>query len=168
MSYLCLFDRYWKNIYLIAYHYLRDAEASRDITHDIFLNLWLGREHLVIHSFPSYLKSAAKYHAFKYIKQKKKDSLSFYDDCVLDNLNRDVVINSGDYELRYEDAEGIKENLLKVLPKRCREIFVLSREKNLSIHEIAEHFSISKRTVENQLTKALQHLRIGLKKFLML
>jgi RNA polymerase sigma-70 factor (ECF subfamily) len=52
---------------------------------------------------------------------------------------------------------------LHQLPKRCQEIFKLSRFDNLSNDEIAAKLGISKRSVENQITLALKHLRGCLK-----
>jgi len=55
------------------------------------------------------------------------------------------------------------QQLLQQLPQRCREIFNMSRFQYLSNDEIARQLGISKRTVENQLTTALAHLRTNLK-----
>jgi RNA polymerase sigma factor (sigma-70 family) len=49
------------------------------------------------------------------------------------------------------------------LPKRCREIFALSRTDQLTNEEISQRLGISKRSVENQLTTALQYVRAYLK-----
>lgn len=48
------------------------------------------------------------------------------------------------------------------LPERCREVFLLSKRDNLSHKEIAAELSISEKTVENQLAKALKVLRNSL------
>jgi RNA polymerase sigma factor (sigma-70 family) len=48
------------------------------------------------------------------------------------------------------------------LPERCREVFLLSKRDNLSHKEIAAELSISEKTVENQLAKALKVLRSSL------
>ena len=55
------------------------------------------------------------------------------------------------------------EALLNDLPKRCCDIYRMSRKDNLTISEIVEKLNISKRTVENQHTNALKHLRTALK-----
>ncbi|MBQ5482320.1 MAG: sigma-70 family RNA polymerase sigma factor, partial [Bacteroidales bacterium] len=47
------------------------------------------------------------------------------------------------------------------LPRARREILLLSKRDGLSLAEIAERLGISKNTVHNQLTKALQTLRNG-------
>ncbi|WP_172333800.1 sigma factor-like helix-turn-helix DNA-binding protein [Mucilaginibacter sp. SG564] len=50
---------------------------------------------------------------------------------------------------------------MKRLPRRCQEIFWLSRVQNLSNDEIEGKLNISKRTVENQITQALRYLRVS-------
>ena len=50
-----------------------------------------------------------------------------------------------------------------LLPPKCREVFLLSRFSKLSYKEIAAALTISPKTVENQLGKALRLLRAHLK-----
>ncbi|WP_367187146.1 sigma factor-like helix-turn-helix DNA-binding protein [Mucilaginibacter sp.] len=69
--------------------------------------------------------------------------------------------NGAEEKLSYRDLTLQLEFSLKLLPKRCREIFWLSRVENRSNEEISNQFSISKRTVENQITHALKHLRVS-------
>ena len=45
------------------------------------------------------------------------------------------------------------------LPPSCKKIFILSRDEGFSHKEIAQRLSISPRTVENQLSKALKIVR---------
>jgi RNA polymerase sigma-70 factor (ECF subfamily) len=55
---------------------------------------------------------------------------------------------------------------LEELPVKCREIFMLSRQENLKYQEIATRMEISVKTVESQMSKALQHMRNRLAEFL--
>ena len=48
------------------------------------------------------------------------------------------------------------------LPKRCRDIFVMSRMKGLKHREISERLGISINTIECQMTIALKKLRAKL------
>ena len=60
------------------------------------------------------------------------------------------------------DAESLREyinSLIEELPPSRREIFRLSRHEHLSYREIAERLSISEKTVETQLSRALRFLR---------
>jgi RNA polymerase sigma-70 factor, ECF subfamily len=54
------------------------------------------------------------------------------------------------------------------LPEKCREIFLLNRYENMKYAEIAGHLNISVKTVETQVSKALQHMRIRLSEYLSL
>ena len=48
------------------------------------------------------------------------------------------------------------------LPKKCREIFLMSKRDGLSNSEIAEELDLSVKTVKNQITKAFSRLRDAL------
>jgi len=64
------------------------------------------------------------------------------------------------------DAAELKkkiDNLISSLPPKCREVFIKSRLEGKSHAEVAEELSISKKTIENHMTKALRLLRDGLK-----
>ncbi len=58
------------------------------------------------------------------------------------------------------------ERAIEELPEKCREIFVLNRQENLKYQEIAIRLEISVKTVETQMSKALQHMRNRLEEFM--
>ncbi|MDP3434297.1 MAG: sigma-70 family RNA polymerase sigma factor, partial [Bacteroidota bacterium] len=60
--------------------------------------------------------------------------------------------------------EKIKK-AIDLLPEKCREIFIMSRMRGLKNEEIAAELNLSKRTVETQISKALQVLRVELKDY---
>jgi RNA polymerase sigma-70 factor (family 1) len=155
-----LYDRYWPTIYSTAYSYLHDREACTEIVQVIFLGIWLKRHELKIGAFYPYLKAAARYQVYKRL-QKKGELKILYMDSLPDATGKSAV-NEGEYNLSYRELQDSVDTHLQELPQRCREIFLLSRKEHLSIAEIAQRLDISKRTVENQLTNALQHLRQAL------
>jgi len=148
-----LFDRYWSKLYATCYHHLHNKEACAEIVHDIFLQLWLKRHQLEITSFQQYVTAAARYNVYKRWQQQDKQVV------YLDNLPEQAIRNEADDNIRYKELSSSVDTHLQELPERCREIFHLSRREHFSINEIAERLGISKRTVENQITRALQHLR---------
>jgi RNA polymerase sigma factor (sigma-70 family) len=91
-----------------------------------------------------------------YIEDYNHDEHAF----ALGNLS---TTNKGEEKIVQEEFDERIMIRLNELPKRCREIYLLSRKENLSITEIAMKLNISKRTVENQLTAALKHLKQYLK-----
>lgn len=162
-AFATLFYRYSAKIYSSAYSYIRDPVACEQIVHDIFITLWTNRKSLYIQSFKAYLTSASRYRVYKHITACKVIPIDYKD-----NLEEHVFAdytsqNNGYSNLAYQELEMEVDSCLSSLPKRCREIFVMSRKQELSNDEIAEQLGISKRTVENQLTYALRHLRFSLK-----
>jgi RNA polymerase sigma-70 factor (family 1) len=160
------FRKHWSKVYAIIFTHLKDQEASKEITHDIFLNIWLKRDRLEILSFDAYLKAAARYHVYRHIKKARLQPV-IYDE-QLAQLHGDAVRNQGDEQLNTRELALQLEAGLHALPRRCQEVFNLSRKEHLSNDQIAGQLGISKRTVENQITYALQHLRGWLKVISML
>ena len=162
-----LFERYWARVYAVAYKYLRDEEASLEITHDIFLNIWNKRHQLHINSFKNYVTTAASYHGIRKRQTQKVIPLLYVENFgdVNDkspDQHQQAAVNAGEANILTRELDIEVDALLNELPKRCREIYLLSRKNNLTIAEIATQLNISKRTVENQLTNALKHLRTSL------
>ncbi len=155
-----LYDRYWSTIYAAAYTYLRDRGASAEIVHDIFLSLWQNRATLEIASFYHYLTAATRYQVYKRRRQDRSPWIIYREQ--LQETGGPGTVNEGEYNMRFRELEATVTASLRSLPQRCQQIYYMSRKEQLSIAEIAERLGISRRTVENQLTKALQHLRHSL------
>lgn len=164
-AFALLYDRYWKKLYTTARYYLKDEAAAEEITHDVFVSLWEKRKSSKIENFQHYIQATARYHVYKYLKAAKINCVEYLDQ--FSELNTPVVYNFAPEKLVYENMEGQLAQLLKDLPRRCQEIFWLSRINHLSNQEIADRLHISKRTVENQITLALKVLRIAYPQFLL-
>jgi RNA polymerase sigma-70 factor (ECF subfamily) len=155
------FRKHWAQVYATVFFYLKDQEACKEITHDIFLNIWLKRDHLKILTFPAYLKAAGRYHVYRYIRNARKHPIIYNEE--LAYYNGYTCSNHGDEQMVCKELEHQVDAYVSALPKRCREVFILSRKQHLSNDQIARKLGISKRTVENQITYALHHLRMLLK-----
>jgi RNA polymerase sigma-70 factor (ECF subfamily) len=76
----------------------------------------------------------------------------------------DIVKKHTELAIVHDPVAG-KQMIQKVsetiesLPPECKKIFILSRMEGLTYSEIANHLSISPKTVENQISKALKVLR---------
>ena len=160
-SFAILFSRYSSIIFNNVYSYLQDREVCEQIVHDVFLSLWKNRKTLVIKSFKAYTISASRYIVYKHIVANRKSNLSYEED--LSIYSGPSAENAGYYNLAYTDLEQELHQHLDKLPKRCREIFLMSRKNLLNNEEIALQLGISKRAVENQITYALKYLRGSLK-----
>lgn len=149
-----LYDKYWESLFVIAFHKCRDQAMAEDCVQDVFLSLLNHKNPTSIDNLHAYLIKAVKYAILRAIyKYNRTQYLEEYPD------NIEII------ERSIEDAieeKMLKEHLfnkVEELPKQCRIIFKSSRQDHLSNDEIAEMMNISKRTVENQLSKALKVLR---------
>lgn len=156
-AFVILYNRHWGKLYQTACFYLKDKSLAEEIVHDIYVVLWDRRAFLKIENFQRYIHVAARYHVFKKLKAAKISPID-YVETYIENPSS-IIASEITEKLLQEDFETELKAYLEKLPKRCAEIFLLSRVKHLSNSEIAELLEISKFTVENQITHALKYIR---------
>jgi RNA polymerase sigma-70 factor (ECF subfamily) len=152
-AFTSIYNKYWKNLYAVAYSILKDKTICEDIVQDIFINVWNKRKSIAIKvSLKAYLTSSVKYEVFRQLK-KKIEALGIVDDLLIDPNN------SAQENMEYKELLVHMNNVVNKLSTKCREVFILSREKELSHKEIAVIRNISTKTVENHIGKALGSLK---------
>lgn len=157
-----IYQRYWKKIYHAAFKILKNHENSSDVTQEVFVDLWSKRESKDITSFSSYLYGMIRHKVFKFLRDGNISSKH------LERINQITFVNQTEQIVNFEQAKAVYEQSVTALPCRCKEVFLLSREDHLSVKEIAARLGISPKTVENQITKALKHLRIAMREIALL
>jgi RNA polymerase sigma-70 factor (ECF subfamily) len=154
-----IYDRYWKSLVQAAYQVCRRREDSLDICQTVFLWFWEHRQHVqVTASLKGYLYNAVKYKLANLIRNGKVRETLF------DDLEAVDVQTYSSHELELKQLQAFIRQLVDELPPRCREVFLLSRDQQLSHKEIACQLDISEKTVEDHITKALTKLRTPLEK----
>jgi RNA polymerase sigma-70 factor (family 1) len=158
-----LYARHWPAMYQTAYYLLRDQGACMDIVQDIFTWLWEKRAQLDIQAVPSYLRTAVRFKVANFIHSGKIRE-DFYEE--LSTLT--ISSFSGPQELlELNDLKTIIQHAINGLPEKCREIFLLSRDGQLTNQQIADLLEISLKTVEAQKTIALKRLRAAVEPHLL-
>lgn len=150
------FNTYWKDFYTYLYKMLQDEDESTDILQDTFTTIWENRQKLThVQSLKGYVYGIIHYKAVKAIQnniklRNLKDELYSYFPRHDDNLAQEV------------DAKELA-NLITLeiqnLSPRMREIFMLSRNEQLSYREIATQLSISENTVKKQVSMSIKQLK---------
>lgn len=158
-----MYECYWKKLYQIALKYLGDSFAAEEVVQDLFTSLWQRKDTLLLHqdTVENYLVRAVRFkisriYSDEIRKTKKINELKEQQPSAHHQTEKQVL-----YNFLKQDIE----KLVTLLPERCKDVYHLSRNKGLNNKEIALSLSISEKTVENQLTKALNFLRKGLKKY---
>lgn len=153
-----LYDSYWKLLFISAHNILKDKELCEEIIQDIFIELWNNREKLQIKiSIKSYLYACVRYKVFAEFRKNKVTNVELFED-----LNQRFQYATPETKMLHDELVEQINLIVKTLPKKCQEVYVLSRNKQLSHKEIAEKLGISTKTVENHITLALKVLRANL------
>jgi RNA polymerase sigma-70 factor, ECF subfamily len=153
-----IYFRHYARVVRVAYYILKDKDVSEDIAQDVFLKLWSKKKTLTeIKSIEGYLVQMAKNEAFDYLEKAKKESEN------LISLREEMKLTSGVNDSSIDEFRKSLEKGLSKLSPQCRLVFSLSRFEGLSNSEIADHLTISKRTVETQISNALRVFREDLR-----
>lgn len=150
-----LYHKYSSKLYYAAYHLFKDQTVCEDLVQELFIDLWVKRHQLKINSLQWYLKVAIKNRVLMYLRTQRAQLDLSAIDMLADKYGADSQL------LRKDIHRALDENVAS-LPEKCRQIFRLSRTEYMSNKEIAALLKISVKTVENQITIALRHLRAGL------
>lgn len=156
-----LYHRYWKKLFALAYSYHKETQLSEDSVHDVFASLWKGRKHIKIEALENYLATAIKYLVLSKIRKSNRDAF------MKKKIQQAPAVNlSAESALDYKHILEIIKTEVEKLPEKCKVIFKCSREEGMPVKLIAKELNISPKTVENQLTKALRHLKLATRSFL--
>lgn len=154
-----LYERHWFTLYQTAFYLLRDSDGSKDIVQDVFLWIWENRNTLKVENLKAYLQAAVRFKVANFIRAGNiRDS--FFDD--LAKVYPNPLCANSDEVAQFKELQRVIHEVILQLPEKCREVYLLSREKGLSNREIAARLGISVKTVEAQMTIALKRLRTSI------
>ncbi|WP_316800306.1 RNA polymerase sigma factor [Pedobacter frigidisoli] len=157
-----VFDAYWSIIFNQAYKKVNNTDVAKDLAQEVFVCLWdkidlLDTEGSVL----AYLYAILKNRTLK---------LYAHDDVKLRYANK--VAKSGipaDHHsqniLLEKELKMIIDDEVMRMPARMKEIYLMKKEDDLSIREIAEELSLSEQTIKNQLQTAYQRLRLRVSEY---
>jgi len=151
-----IFDTYYPYLVTTAYHVLMDEHRAKDLVQDVLFHFWTKRDSLTIESgLKSYLRRSVVNRSIDQIRRKKRfgvaEEITDYNQASTEVSTQEMMETS--------DLQSAIMAAVDSLPERCKLIFSLSRFEDLSHKEIAEQLDISKKTIENQMTKALKTIR---------
>lgn len=164
-SFIYLYETYFDRLLFHAFRFVNDRAEAEDIVSEVFADLWTKMDTLDLDAgIASYLYRAVSTRALNFLRHKniaavRIEILDAINERRLEFIDRTTPVDSVENQ---EIKNGI-EAALSELPEKCREVFVLSYINGLKSKDIAEAMSISVRTVEAQVYKALRIMRERLK-----
>lgn len=150
-----LFAAYYTKMVTFAQQYVKQLELAEEISSELFVKLWLKRNQLSKVLNPEvYLYVAIKNACLNSIRTAKKRSILSYE---ADNVTLELI-GSSNSKLEDKELEKLLDEAVNSLPQQRKIIFKLIKEDGLKTNEVAVILGLSKRTVENQLYKAVKSL----------
>lgn len=156
------FERFFNEHYAAVLRYCLTIVVNRDEAKDIvqqaFISMWQAKDLKPAGIFSRAYLYKTVYHAslnhLKHEKVKRK------------YISEVSATRTGSIEAQTGDVNGLQKKIdmtIDALPEQCGKIFRMSRYDNLKYREIAAKLSLSEKTVENQMGKALKILREALR-----
>ena len=156
LSFDNIFKKYNKKVYYFAFSYLKNREEAEDVVQEVFMNLWRSRDQInEYYVFSKYLFKIA-YNAtckrFRKLASDKKQMEEVMRNCILED-------NSTNLDIEYNNLLETANSLIEKMPSRQKKIFLLCINEQLTTEQIAQQLNISKKTVENYLSKVKTSLK---------
>jgi len=155
-----LYKKYWKSLTGFAYNYIHNYEAAEEIVQELFIQLYAKNFLLKpITSLKAYLHKALRNRIINYIRDQ-----AIYRKHITKAAGREKMgSNMALGVLDLLDTEKRVGYYLSQLSENCRTVFILNREYQLTIRQIAAQLKKPEDTVEKQLRRAVSFLRKNLK-----
>jgi len=155
-----VFKEYFNPLVNFVNKYLNNFENSREVVQMTFVKLWSNRTNLEVRSsVKSYLYQTTKNTMIDFIRKNK----NILNAAELENSIVTVLIDEQNENLDPYILRQAIDKCLRNLKPKAKEIFELHKYEGLTYEEIADFLNISKRSVEDNISKILKYLKEELK-----
>jgi RNA polymerase sigma-70 factor (ECF subfamily) len=164
-----LFRLFAADLAAFAASYVGGEDEAEEIVHLVFCWIWEHRFTLPpARSVRAYLFAAVRNRALNVVRDRRTEA-AFRERAARAQAADGFTASSPspESELAARDIEHALAKALRQMPPRCREVYVLARERGFTYAEIAEALGIAPKTVEIHMSRALAILRLELAPWLM-
>jgi RNA polymerase sigma factor, sigma-70 family/RNA polymerase sigma-70 factor, Bacteroides expansion family 1 len=156
-----LYATYKNRLIYFAMRFLKSREYAEDIFQDAFTVIWESRRFINPNtSFSAYLYTIVRNRILNQLRELANEN----------HLKEQILSQAIDYnnntnnEIFADELQELISRALQQLTPRQREIFKMSREKQMTHKEIADTLGISINTVQEHISVSLHSIRSYLEK----
>lgn len=148
-----LFQLFYPKLLSLAQAILKHRQTAEEAVQDVFLQLWKNRKVLpAINNLQYYLFVAAKHSALDHLEKMKRQSHLALEEA---GIAFGTIESTPEHALISAEMMQAIQASINELPPRCKLIFRLVKEDGLKYREVAELLQLSVKTVETQMSLAL-------------
>lgn len=159
-----LYFRYRDLLVRFVYVRMKSIPIAEEIVQEVFTTIWERRKVLVIQKkFSAYIYTSVRYVTLDYIK-----AHTITDQYIREVAGNNIVTSNSNNTIEsiyHDELQEAVDKATSLLPKKAKEVFVLSRFKQYTNKEIAEELNISLETVKYHISYALKFMRSYLGEF---
>ncbi|WP_313189611.1 RNA polymerase sigma factor [Sphingobacterium sp.] len=156
-----LVNRYSEILFRFIYKRIQIKEDSQDILQEILTKFWLRRNHIEIqNSMYPYLFTLAKNEIIDRISKNQKYQNQLL---LLAQHSEHLTEPTSEEFLMAKELDKLIKKEVNNMPPTMRTVFELSRNQKMPIKEIATNLTLSEQTVKNNISLALNRLKLKVK-----
>lgn len=153
-----LYKYHYKPVYDYVKDFIPDHDAAKDIVQELFTAIWIKRHSLnLVLPLRKYLFRAAHNKAINYDRDRRTRHRLMGE--IVNRSGHGRVAPPADTDLEARELEDQIKQALARLPMHARKTFLMSRKQGMTYKEIADHFQVTEKAVEKNMSKALSLLR---------
>lgn len=155
------YARYYPLIRAFIIRNVRSQAEADDILQLIFLRVWVNRDKLpLVQQHRAWLFTIASREYLRYLR-----GAVLLEKTLEEAVSSTVVNPSSDMSdyISFKELHRLIQDAVGALSEQRKRVYQLSRDKHMTIDEIAAALQISPKTVKNTLTAALSEIRSFLK-----
>ena len=157
-----VFRTHYAHLVRMAESVVREHALAEEVAQEVMLELWRRRETLQVEqTFRAYLLRSTRNRALNHVRHQRVVAR----EAAIAAIDAPSAPSAEDEVLGTELEQAVRA-AIDGLPKKCREVFLLSRDQGLKYAEIAVALEISVKTVEKRMGQALAELRQRLDQWL--
>jgi len=152
-----VFDQYHQKLYFFIFYKTKSEYIAEEVAQMAFTKLWQCRQTLQEeYTISTQLFRIATTVLIDFLrKYNNKNAVT----ARLDSLDIDEGVDSTNEKMQGVELQKKISEAVKELPPVRKQVFEMSREQGMSHREIAASLSVSSRTVETHIYKALKQIR---------
>jgi RNA polymerase sigma-70 factor (ECF subfamily) len=151
-----LFDVFYEKLIRVGFYYLERQELAEDAVSEVFYSLWSNRKKFSkVEKIENYLFTMTKNKCLTILRNRNK--LVLGEEMI--DLSQQIVLQNPESNLISEEFITFYNKRIQEIPPKCKLVYLMVKEDGLKYREVSDILNISVKTVENQMTKAIAHIR---------